>query len=407
MDNDTTIAVSPREALERLVLDEDLERLEDLLAEFNLFDVLKVERRETQHSALLAWLLDPRGSHGLGEYFLRRFLSEAALAARERGIGEVTPLIVDGWKLDDIEVATERHRIDIMLVAEADEFVCLIENKIGAGEHSNQLSRYLDTVEREYEGLNPFPIFLTPDGTGPESDEDAARYVPFEQGKVADLLDRTLNTRGSTISVGVAGFLEQYARTLRRYVMNTTDNIDELALQIYSRHQAAIDLIIKAKKALEERASWDVIDGAIARHAPKLKPDHHGKAHHRYYSEELEDIPALKEGSGWTESNRILLFEVKYDTGRLVLLIGPGPDETRQRIYDLMQKENGVPGVPVRRASKLAKSHHIVYSVPILSKSGSSAPNYENGQSHVEQAITSFYANHYPHLIEALREELA
>ncbi|MCY4416263.1 MAG: PD-(D/E)XK nuclease family protein [Chloroflexi bacterium] len=397
--------VSPREVLERLVLDEDLERLEDLLAEFNLFDVLKVERREPQHSALLAWLLDPRGSHGLGEYFVRRFLSEAAVAARERGIGEVTPLIVDGWKLDDIEVATERHRIDIMLIAKSDQFVCLIENKVGTEEHSNQLTRYLATVEREYEDLDPFPIFLTPDGTEPESEDDAARYVPMEYGKVADLLDRTLKTRGSTISAGVAGFLEQYARTLRRHVMSTTDNIDELAVQIYTKHQAAIDLIIKAKPALEARA-WNIIDGAMAQHAPKLKHDHHTKAYHRYYSEELEDIPALKNGSGWTKSNRLLLFELKFYTGRLVLVIGPGPAATRQRIYDLIQKEDGVPGVAVRRASKLSPSYHIVYSVPILGKSGPSAPDYEQSQWHVEQAITNFYANDYPLLVGALREEL-
>ena len=67
--------VTPKQALQDFLMDEDLERLEDLLAEFNPFDVLKVERRETQHSALLAWLLDPRGSHGLRDYFLRRFLS--------------------------------------------------------------------------------------------------------------------------------------------------------------------------------------------------------------------------------------------------------------------------------------------------------------------------------------------
>jgi hypothetical protein len=46
MNNNAAVVASPREALEQLVLDEDLERLEDLLAEFNLFDVLKVERRE-------------------------------------------------------------------------------------------------------------------------------------------------------------------------------------------------------------------------------------------------------------------------------------------------------------------------------------------------------------------------
>lgn len=35
--------VSREEALQNLVLDPDLERLEDLLAEFNLFDVLKID----------------------------------------------------------------------------------------------------------------------------------------------------------------------------------------------------------------------------------------------------------------------------------------------------------------------------------------------------------------------------
>ena len=131
--------------------------LRDLLAEFNPFDVLKIERRETQHSALLAWLLNPRGSHGLQDYFLRRFLSEAAAKAQEDGIGNVTALDVDGWDLGGIEVATERHNIDILLVDQDDEFVCIIENKIGAGEHSNQLARYLRIAEREYEGLLSLP----------------------------------------------------------------------------------------------------------------------------------------------------------------------------------------------------------------------------------------------------------
>lgn len=35
---------------------EGLERPKDLFSEFNPFDVLKIERRETQRSELLAWL---------------------------------------------------------------------------------------------------------------------------------------------------------------------------------------------------------------------------------------------------------------------------------------------------------------------------------------------------------------
>ncbi len=70
------VKASPEEVLQALVLGPGPERLGDLIAEFNLFDVFKIETRELQHSALLAWLLDPRGSHGLRAYFLRRFLSE-------------------------------------------------------------------------------------------------------------------------------------------------------------------------------------------------------------------------------------------------------------------------------------------------------------------------------------------
>ena len=188
--------------------------------------------------------------------------------------------------------------------------------------------------------------------------------------------------------------------------MNTTDNIDELALQIYSKHQAAIDLIIKAKPALEARA-WDVIDGAIAQHAPKLKPDHHGKS----------VPPVLFRGAGghtgaqgrqWLdeiEPHSPFPSQVRHRQVGAAHRPGPGRD-TPARLRSHTE-EDGMAGVPVRRASKLSKSWHVVYSVPILSKSGSSAPDYENGQSYVEQAITNFYANHYPHLIEALREELA
>jgi hypothetical protein len=385
-------------------MDEGLERLEDLLAEFNPFDVLKIERRETQHSALLAWLLDPRGSHGLRDYFLRRFLSEAAAKAQEEGVGSVTPLDVDGWDLGGIEVATERHNIDILLTDEGDEFFCIIENKIGAGEHSNQLARCLRIAESEYEGLVPFPIFLTPDGIEPESAGDAGRYVPLGYEKVADLIDRTLRTRGSSISTSVSGFLEQYARTLRRHVMTDADNIDELALQIYNKHRAAIDLIIKARPALEAQG-WDVLDSAIARYEPLLQGDGNSKWYHRFYAPELEGIPEMREGHGWTATGRMLLFEVKYNSRTLALVLGPGPEATRRRLYNLSQANDGVPGVSMRRTQKLSPTFHTLYSRTLLGKEGSSQPDYERGRQQVENAVAAFFDSDYWRLVNAVRAE--
>ena len=393
----------PAKLLQDLVVDEDLEHLEDLLAEFNLFDVLKIERREQQHSAVLAWLLDPQGSHGLRGYFLRRFLLEAAGKTHLEGIGGVTPLDVDGWELSNIEVATERHNIDVLLISEEDEFVCIIENKIGATEHSNQLARYLRTIEREYEGLTQFPIFLTPDGIEPESDIDAEHYLPMGYDSVANLVDRTIQTHSSTISASVAGFLSQYSRTLRRHVMNSNDNIDELALQIYNRHRAAIELIIRAKPALEAEG-WDILDSTITQYEPLLKPDFNSKWFHRFYAPDLEEIPDLKEGQGWTTSHRMLLFEVKYRSRTLALVLGPGPEATRRRLYELTGGDR-VPEVDMRRANKLSPTFHTLYSRTLIPRQGSSWPDYGKDGHETTQAIRTFFENDYWPVVNAVRAE--
>ena len=219
--------------------------------------------------------------------------------------------------------------------------------------------------------------------------------MPFDYVKVASLIERILQARGSTISVSVAGFLEQYARTLRRHVLETTDNIDELALQIYDKHRAAINLIINAKPALEAKG-WDVIDKGIERFAPSLQVDVNAKNYHRFYASELDMIPELKEGKGWTSTGRILLFEVRYSQGRLALIIGPGPKETRKRLYNLPQ---------MRGSKSLGDKWNTVYSKLLLTKGGLPMPDYEKAEQHVEQAIADFFKNDYWPLVNAIRAE--
>jgi len=62
-------------ALERFLIGNlDLERLETLLGQFNLFEAVGVTRQELRHSDFLGFLLDPRAAHGLGDRFLTLFL---------------------------------------------------------------------------------------------------------------------------------------------------------------------------------------------------------------------------------------------------------------------------------------------------------------------------------------------
>lgn len=399
---------SPEEALEALMLDGDLERLEDQLAEFNLFDVLDISHRELQHSWVIAWLLDPRGSHSLGDYFLRMFLSQAAKEARRRGIPAPSPFDVDGWALSDIEVARERHRVDILVVGEADGFVCLIENKIFSKEWAGQLRGYLKTVEREYAELTPLPIFLTPGGVDPIKETDRARYTPFDYEKVADLLERTIATRGTTIGPSVVSFLEQYIRTLRRRVLDTPNNIDDLALRLYNNHREAIELIIKAKSSPRVEGK-EAVDAAVAACAPELQPDFHSRGGYwRFFSSSLEDIPELKE-STWTRSGRMLLFEFKKpgDLG-LYVYIGPGiageePQRTRERLYERLSPLAKTRGAPFQASKN--KGWWQVYQCPILGPADYAPFNPEAAKTKVAEAVREFYEHDYPLIVNAVREE--
>lgn len=395
-----------QKALQELILDPYLERLEDLLADFNLFDVLGIARAELRHSAFLAWLLDPRGSHGLRDYFLRTFLLQVAREASNLGVGDITPFEVDSWKLIDIEVATERHYIDILMVGRSDGFVCLIENKIGSGEHSNQLSRYLDTVRREYDTPEIIPIFLTPDGRNPDPGDAADDYIPLGYEVIVELIERTLRTRGSTIGASVTTFLEQYARTLRRHVLDTTDNIDELANRIYDNHRTAIDLIIKAQSN-RYTIDWKIVSAALERYSPDdFRNDYHSSSILRRFSRSLDEISELRKGAGWTDSGRLLLFEFKYEGGalNLYLYIGPGPEETRKTRERLkaIADDGKVPGVTMRPAKSLGSKWHFMYRKPILSQEDMKSLDVT---SRVEQVLSQFFENDYWPLVNAVREE--
>lgn len=385
--------LSPREALQALAADPELERLESLLAEFSLFDVLGVTHLELQHSRVIAWLLDPRESHGLGDHFLRNFLSKSATLAIGREIKCVafTPADVDGWKFTNVEIARERHNIDILLIDGSNELVCPIENKIGSDEHSDQLSRYLGTVEREYKGLTPFPIYLTPDGRKPEKRQDAERWIPFGYEVVADLLKQTLNRRGSTISADVSSFLKQYERTLRRRIVDTPNDIDRLALQIYNDHRQAIDLIIKSKPS---NMLWYIIEPVVERYAPDFK-NHSSDKIRLYFTS-----PRLDFHIDENKPEPMFRFDFLYHEGslRLRLIVARDP-ETRNRLFEM-----DPPTDYDHRGQNPDEEDFRMYWKEILSRHECN-PSDPDMKPRLEKAIQEFYENDYLPLVNAIRKE--
>ena len=138
--------------------------------DFNVFSILGVQTDEVRtHSAILAELLNPQGSHRQGIVFLKLFLE---LCLKDQGNS-------DGWfafgykELEDFrvgaEVSTDQGRIDILL--EKDDACIVIENKIYAADQDRQLNRYYQYARgKNIEDDRVKLIYLTLDGSEPSKE---------------------------------------------------------------------------------------------------------------------------------------------------------------------------------------------------------------------------------------------
>ena len=106
---------------------------------YNLFRILSIERYELKHSALIANLLDPKGSHGCDDAFLRAFF-EIALKERAYPFEDCTHLHSYTEYYTGPIAGDTGGRIDILV--KSSRYGLIIENKIYAGDQDKQLTRY-------------------------------------------------------------------------------------------------------------------------------------------------------------------------------------------------------------------------------------------------------------------------
>lgn len=135
---------------------------------FNLFSILKVERNEVHtHSAFLAELLNPKGTHGNKGEFLRLFIQQTHINNIKKEVLKFETAIVTTEKYigkKDVKNETGGD-IDILIKFEEPDYLIIIENKIDAGDQEVQLARYHNYAKKYG---NAFTLFyLTKDGHEP------------------------------------------------------------------------------------------------------------------------------------------------------------------------------------------------------------------------------------------------
>jgi hypothetical protein len=241
-------ATLAKAALDLFLADNDeLEQLSAQLATFNVFRVLKVEEAEIRHSNTLGWLLDPAESHGLGDVFLRRILSNMILSnlrlKSQADIEGLSAAHVELMDFSDIEVRREWKHIDVLVIDRRNKLALLIENKIGGNEGPGQLVRYRKAVAHEFPSFKLVPVFLTLEGE-PGEDEEASKYIAYSHASLLGVLERIVKQRSDQMPEAVVAFLTQYTNTLRRLTMQDRPLV-ELCQKIYRKHMAAIKLIVE------------------------------------------------------------------------------------------------------------------------------------------------------------------
>ena len=263
---------------------------------------------EEFHSNVLAWLLDPKQTHGCGDCFLKPFLIKAG-AGPVKGSGDWSGAEVKReWKN---LVDGEEGYLDILIVNKAEQVLCAIENKVFSAEHSQQLTRYRTALERTYPSFARSYVFLTPERTIPFREEDRAHWRSLDYAAVFEIIQQMVEGKDGPIDEGIEAFLRQYAVTLRRNIMPDT-SISQMARKIYLEHQDAMDLIIANRPRWGPEAV-PVLKEAIEEQ-PEWKMDFSDRNCVRFRSADWDQYKSARTGSTWVpDSQALMLFAFVSD----------------------------------------------------------------------------------------------
>ena len=329
-----------RLALERLEEDgADLIRLDGMLTqwrdEVDVFDALRLHGDEQFHSNLLAWLLDPRGNHGLGDHFLQRFLVAS-------GASRATPAAHRPSTVVRREKSLEFHggygRLDIWMFNGDVDFVCAVENKVWATESGDQLAWYRKVLARDHPDQRVHRVFLTPRGVPPDDPQEREHWLTMSYTDILRLVEGTMAAAGDAANEDVLAFLRQYAITLRRNIVPEVSNdVHELARRIYRKHRRAIDLIIEHRERYEPNyvTEWFRMSREAIAGQPLWCEATCNRPYARFVAADWWEEYAELELADWPYF--LLLFELHATPSGLDLyfsLAGGGDEQLRRRIFD-------------------------------------------------------------------------
>jgi hypothetical protein len=325
--------------LTRFVMDcSDLTALEAVLSRFNIFRVLRAAKHEIRHSNMLAWLMTPDESHGLGDRFFRRWLMRVVHSANDeikQRLQLPSPVEIDALDIESVEVARERENIDLLLVVRAIDgasWTICIENKVESTQHSNQLARYREIIERRFpDAEHRLFVFLTKN----QEDPDDINFITSSYAEIERVLSQCLDEKGDSIRSEPRLLMTQYLKLLEEDFVEE-NRAAELARKIYRSHRKAIDFILENRNDPISEATAVMKEFLTSRSAELgIIMDTQNKGYVRFIPSEW-NVPQNGGGTAWGPNSRIVLCEISFwtKTAELQIAIGDAPDAWADKVWE-------------------------------------------------------------------------
>lgn len=369
-----------KEKLESFVINNiQLEQLEDSLATFNIFKILGLEYYELRHSNTISYLLNPIESHGLNDYFLKKYLISVVSNA-DNSI--ISPVIIDGWNLKDANVKREYKNIDILISSKSNDFVCCIENKVLSSESNDQLQRYHEIINDEFKSYKyKIFIFLSPTGIEPSDNEN---WIISTYEQIANIIENIIRYKAKDIGREQLSFIEHYYKIIRRYLMDNSEEV-KLAREIYNSHKDALDFIFQnisdnrqdvftqVKNNIETSDQFVLLYSTLSRIRFTTK----------YMNDNLPNIGNKK----WNGMIQVFAYEVNnnIDSISLILVMGPADSLYRENAFSKL-KEAFIPKY-LKTKTSLSEMYNTIYKKVLISKDEYNAMDISSIQEKIKNTI--------------------